>query len=444
MDSAPSSREIERLTGRVESLKRCFQLCALISSSIDVDDVLERIMTASRQALDAETCSLLLTDQASGNLVFTVAQGPVADMLPKGRVLKRGEGLAGWVQVNNQPLVVPDAYQDPRFHKDVDKQTGYTTRTVMCVPRAVKNKPIGVASLINKSGGGSFTDEDLELFTIIAAQAAIAIDNARLHQAMLAKQRLDFELEIAASIQRDFMPHSPPPAPGFDIAGASLPCDSTGGDYYDYLPHPDQDCSGFSVAVGDVSGHGIPAALLMASARALIRARCTLPGMLGDMLSDVNRLMAHDTGQSGRFMTLFWLAVDPVRGQMRYVKAGHDPMLIYHPQSCLFTEMDARGIPLGVEPCWGYTEGFSRGWRAGELFVLGTDGIWECRNAAGEMFGKERLRQTVARHAEKRSKDIVAAVMEAVNAFRGAATCQDDVTLVVLKALTTCGHPTEL
>jgi sigma-B regulation protein RsbU (phosphoserine phosphatase) len=424
-----------RLRHRVESLRRCFDLCALISSSIDIDDVLERIMTASRQALNAETCSLLLTDQDTGDLVFTVAQGPVADQLPKGHVLKRGEGIAGWVQVNSQPVLVPDAYADPRFNPEVDRRTGYRTRTVMCVPLAAKNHPIGVASLMNKNDGAAFTEEDLELFTIIAAQASIAIDNARLHLAMLTKQRLEFELEIAASIQRDFLPHSPPCVPGFELAGTSISCDSTGGDYFDYLAHPEPGAHGFSVAVGDVSGHGIPAALLMASARALIRARASLSGMLAEMLSDVNRLMSHDTGQSGRFMTLFWLALDPVKGVMSYVKAGHDPAIIFTPSTQSFHDLTAKGIPLGVEPCYGYEQGFKHGFEAGEIIVLGTDGIWECRNSGGEMYGKDRLRQTVASHSSLHARDILDACMSDVESFRGKAPRQDDLTLVVIKSL---------
>jgi sigma-B regulation protein RsbU (phosphoserine phosphatase) len=440
MAQAQDQSDSAHLRQRVDTLRRLFELCALISSSIDVDDVLERIMTASRQALDAETCSLLLTDQDTGDLVFTVAQGPVAGKLPKGHVLKRGEGVAGWVQVSGQPALVPDAYADPRFNPEVDRATGYRTSTIMCVPLAVKNRQIGVAALINKNGGGPFAAEDLELFTIIAAQASIAIDNARLHQAMLAKQRMEFELSIAASIQHDFMPHAPPCIPGFELAGASVSCDSTGGDYYDYLPHPDPDSTGFSVAVGDVSGHGIPAALLMASARALIRARSAQPGGLGEMLTDVNRLMSRDTGQSGRFMTLFWLSLDPASGAMAFVRAGHDPALVYDPRTDTFSELAGKGLPLGVESCYGYEQSLRHGFKKGEVIVLGTDGVWECRNAEGEMYGKDRLRAAVAGSASLHARDILEACMDDVEAFRGKIPRQDDLTIVVLKCLQDSGQ----
>lgn len=435
MPGSACPQDAAHLARRVETLRRCFELCALISSSIDIDDVLERIMTASRQAVGAETCSLMLTDEDTGDLVFTVAQGPAADKLSKGRVLKRGEGVAGWVQVHGAPALVPDAYADPRFSAEVDRYTGYRTRSIMCVPLSAKKKPLGVAALMNKTGGGVFTGEDLELFSIIAAQASIAIENARMHQQMLAKQRLEFELSIAASIQKDFLPHTPPGTAGFDVAGTSIPCDSTGGDYYDYLPHPDHLCGGFSVAVGDVSGHGVPAALLMASVRAFIRARASLPGSLEEMLAGVNRLMCLDTRQSGRFMTLFWLALNPEARTLVYVKAGHDPAIVYSPHAEAFSELDAKGIPLGVEPCWDFEPGTRRGLVAGEVIVLGTDGIWECRNQAGEMYGKERLRRAIKANAARSAREIVAAVLAGVAAHQGQAPRQDDLTLVVLKIL---------
>jgi len=315
----------------------------------------------------------------------------------------------------------------------VDRRTGYHTTTLMCVPLAVKSRIIGVAQVINKLGGGPFNEEDLELFTLIGAQAAIAIDNAHMHQAMLAKQRMEFDMEIAASIQRDFMPSAAPAVPGFEVAGMSVPCDATGGDFFDYLHFPELD--GFGLAVGDVSGHGIPAALLMASVRAFLRARAMQPGLLGERIDDVNRLMSQDTGQTGRFMTLFCLQVDLARGHLRFVKAGHDPALAFDPETRLFSELTAKGIPLGVEPGWRFDEGSRRGWKAGELFALGTDGIWECRSPQGGMYGKERLKEVLSAHHHLPAEAIVRAVLADVEAFRGASPRQDDVTLVVLKAL---------
>ncbi len=450
MSSIPGlePKDVRHLQERVNTLKRCFELCEVICASIDLDDVLVRIMTTCRHALAAETCSLLLADGEDGDLVFTVAQGPVADKLPKGHKLQRGAGFAGWVQENGLPVLVPDAYADPRFNPEVDHRTGYRTRTLMCVPLMARNHIIGVAQVINKQDGGPFNAEDLELFSLIGAQASIAIDNAHMHQAMLAKQRMEFDMEIAASIQRDFMPQAAPIVPGFEVAGRSVPCDATGGDYFDYLLFPDLE--GFGLAVGDVTGHGIPAALLMASVRAFLRARCMQPGHLGECISDVNRLMSRDTGDTGRFMTLFCLQVDTAKGQMRYVKAGHDPALVFNPETCLFSELDSKGIPLGIEPSWKFTEGLRTGWQAGEVFVLGTDGIWECHNhqgghdaqgslnGQGEMYGKERMQAVIRDHHHLSAQAIVEAVLADVEAFRGNSPRQDDVTLVVLKALAGC------
>ena len=421
---------------RAASLKRCFELCALITSSLDLDEVLERIMTTSRQALEAETCSLLLTNPDTGDLVFTVAQGPVADKLPRGQLLRRGEGIAGWVQMTGEPALVQDAYADARFNPEFDRRTGYHTRSVLSVPLAVHGRIVGVASLINRADGQPFDNDDQEVFLLIAAQAAVAIENARLHQHLLARQRLEFDLEIAASVHNDLTPHGVPELPGFDVAGVSLSCDATGGDFHDFLPHPDAVEGGFSVVVADATGHGIAAALLKAGVRAYVRAMAAHGGTLTGMLDGVNRLMCQDTGQSGRFVTLLWLAVAP-DGEIEYVKAGHDPALLYTPETHAFEELSARGVPLGVSPEWQYQPGAHPALTPGQVLVMGTDGIWECRNGLGEMFGKERLKQAVAHSAEQDADSILRTVLDTLDDFRGNQPRNDDVTLVVLKALGT-------
>lgn len=435
-DAAGATRLAERLAG----LTRCIALSRLITESLNLSEVLERIMATSCQTLDVETVSLLLVDETpgpgQGELVFTVAQGPASHGLRSGYRLAPGEGIAGWVAREAKPVMLDDVYEDPRFCPDVDRRTGYRTRSMLCVPLVYRGRVIGVIQGINKCGGGVFTDDDLELFSLLGAQAAVAIVNARLHRQALDKQRMDFDMEVAASVQQGFWPKAPPPLPGFDVAGVSLPCDATGGDYYDYIMRGADDPHGPSclVVVGDVTGHGVQAALLMASARAYVRARMLLAGGPSAIANDVNRLLAADLGMTGRFMTLFMLELCPSLGRMRYVRAGHDPALLYDPAGDTFIELVGRGIPLGIDGDWRYEDHVVPDVPAGALLALGTDGIWETRRPGGEMYGKDRLRRVLRRTAGETARTVAEAVLADLERFRQGEPTRDDITLVVVKA----------
>ncbi len=418
---------------RFLNLKKCFELTALITSTLDPNEVLERIMSTSREALCAETCSLLLADEAGKELVFAVAQGPASTGIRREFRIQRGQGIAGWVFDTAKPLLVPDAYADDRFHPEIDKITGYHTQTILCVPLVIKDKVFGVTQLINKKNGQPFDTTDLEMLEYIAAQASIAIDNARLHQEILDKQRLEYDLKIAEEIHRRFMPTTAPNMEGLDLAGITLPCDETGGDYFDFITFSGENRHKIGVAVGDVSGHGIPAALLMATARAFLRARAEQPGELSEIVSDVNRLLAIDTGYSGRFMTLFYMVIDIRAKQIDWVRAGHDPALIYDPNTDCFSELRGRGLLLGVDGEWVYESNQVEGLKPGMILFLGTDGIWETRNEHRHMFGKERIKEVLRAHADKASSEIIQILMKRLEDFGGADCLGDDVTMVVVK-----------
>lgn len=437
--------DVGRLSERVAALTRCFALSRLVTESLDLSEVLERIMTTSRQALSAEAASLLLVDETpgsgQGDLVFTVAQGPACKNLRAGFRLSPGEGVAGWVASAARPVLIVDAYADSRFNPDVDRLTGYRTRTMVCVPLRYRGRVIGVAQCINKTGGSVFSEADVETFSLLAAQAAVAIVNARLHGEALAKQRLEFDMELAAGVQQSLMPQAVPVVAGFDLAGTTVSCDATGGDYYDFMqrdtgPDGTDRCV---VIVGDVTGHGIPAALLMTTARAFLRARLLAPGSPATVVGDVNRLLTVDTRDSGRFMTLFLLEIDPADGGLCCVRAGHDPALLYDPGRGVFAEIGGRGIPLGIDDQWVYEENVLRPLPQGSMLVLGTDGIWEARAASGEMYGKTRLRQAIARGASGDARTVVETVLADLDGFLAGMPRHDDVTLVVVKTAPCAG-----
>jgi sigma-B regulation protein RsbU (phosphoserine phosphatase) len=222
---------------------------------------------------------------------------------------------------------------------------------------------------------------------------------------------------------------------GLDIAGRSLYCDETGGDYYDFIQPADRHRGTIGLVLGDVSGHGIPSALLMATARAFIRQRSHWEGTLADIVQDVNRLLAHDVEDSSSFMTLFYLVLDRANQQLQWVRAGHDPAIIYDPQADRFDELMGEGIPLGVDADWTFTVNERNGLKEGQIIVLGTDGTWEANDAKGDMFGKQPLMDTVRRCRDQSAGQILDAVIDALNRFRGSHELEDDVTLLVTKVV---------
>lgn len=251
---------------------------------------------------------------------------------------------------------------------------------------------------------------------------------------LCASMRMRESLALAQEVQQNLLPHQPPAIPGVDIAGLSLYCDETGGDYFDFMALPELGADKVAVMIGDVAGHGISAALLMTTARALLRSRELHPGKLGRVVDEVNAQLCSDS-HAGRFMTLFLAVLDAGQRTIHWVGAGHDPGIIYDPGSDAFQQIGGVDIPLGVLPGWRYHELFHAGWSPGTVLLLGTDGISETRDPAGEMFGRDRVLAIIRAHAGQSAAAIAQAVTDALAGFRGTGAQRDDVTLVVVKAV---------
>lgn len=240
-------------------------------------------------------------------------------------------------------------------------------------------------------------------------------------------------LTQAKEVQQNLMPAEDAALDGVDIAGQSVYCDETGGDYYDYF---EKECSGgrrVGIVVGDVSDHGVPSALLMTTARAFLRERALRAGSVSQIVSDVNRQLARDVNTSGRFMTLFYSEVDVQENQIRWVRAGHDPAIVYHPADGTFSELAGQGgLPLGVFEDSVYEE-YSQAIRPGQIVLIGTDGIWEARNEHGEVFGKEHIKDILRAGAGQNARVIVQRIMARLDRFLHPRAPEDDATVVVLK-----------
>jgi sigma-B regulation protein RsbU (phosphoserine phosphatase) len=244
------------------------------------------------------------------------------------------------------------------------------------------------------------------------------------------------DLGLAMEVQQNLLPAAPPVIPGLDIAGRSVYCQETGGDYYDWIPVGEPDgATRLWTAVGDVVGHGISAALLMTTVRALLRARLDGPGDMAQKVCHLNRLLCRDTAASGSFVTLFLLEIDPAQGRMQWVRGGHDPGLLYRARTDDWVELGGPGVALGVAAECVYAADRQAGFALGDIVLIGTDGVWETQNAAGENFGKARVSDVVRAHRADTAGGILQAVLGALEEFRGRAPQEDDVTLVVIKAV---------
>jgi sigma-B regulation protein RsbU (phosphoserine phosphatase) len=248
------------------------------------------------------------------------------------------------------------------------------------------------------------------------------------------KERVNLKnaLEVAQQVQQNLLPTHNPKFHGADIAAISEYYYETGGDYYGFIPRQTAEGESLVIAVGDVSGHGIPAALMMCSARAYIRCQATAGGRLDDVVKRTNELVAQDVDQTGRFMTLFLLELTESR-TIRWVRAGHDPAFVFHPSEDRFEELSGEGLPLGVIHNTRFEMGERSDLSTGRIIVIGTDGIWEMLSPEGEMFGKERLKDVIRTHKDESSAAIIRAVVDTLTEFRRTAGQIDDLTIAVIK-----------
>jgi sigma-B regulation protein RsbU (phosphoserine phosphatase) len=247
------------------------------------------------------------------------------------------------------------------------------------------------------------------------------------------RMRLKEALNLAMEVQQNLLPQKSLRIGSLDIAGKSIYCDETGGDYFDFLQFTELGRGRTGIAVGDVVGHGVAAALLMTTVRALLRSRATQSGSIAQMITDVNRHLCVDTSETASFMTLFFMLIDAVGKEIRWVRAGHEPAMVYDRCTDSFNELRGEGTALGIDENWSFKEYRHSPWSDGQIILIGTDGIWEAENLHAERFGKDRVKKILRTHRESSSQKIVQVIIEAVVGFRQTQKQNDDITLVVIK-----------
>ncbi|MGD2185872.1 MAG: PP2C family protein-serine/threonine phosphatase [Desulfobacterales bacterium] len=286
---------------------------------------------------------------------------------------------------------------------------------------------VSIIAFNKKNGINKFDSSVINTVVNSARSVTHLIDLA------IGNNRMLSALEVAEEVQQNLLPKEIPIIEGLDIAAKSIYCNKTGGDFYDFLNVSQDSDHKFTVVVGDVSGHGIAAGLLMTTARALIRSRAAQPGNLSQIVNEVNRNLTLDVHETGRFTTLFYLMVDPVKHLLKWVRAGHDAALVYDPANDSFEELYGSGLAMGLDETYQYEENQRTDLRKGQVIFIGTDGIWETFNLIKKPFGKEPLKEIIRHKAASSANEIMNHILEALDHFRQGQEPEDDVTAVVVK-----------
>jgi sigma-B regulation protein RsbU (phosphoserine phosphatase) len=400
-----------------------------VASILDLDDLLEHIAVLTRRLIDYRSFGILLLNEATGELEIKLAirYGDKLN-LPK---IKLGAGIVGYAALHKQPVIVPDVSVDPRYIPVVED-----CRSELAIPLLVKDRCIGVFDLESPELD-AFNKEHVEILTLLASQAAVAIENARLYETVRANEvRIERELRFAQRVQAALLPTGlPKRMRGIDLAARFAPARELGGDLHDFLS---PEANSLVVTVGDVSGKGVPAALYSAFAGELVRSRTFRRRYTPDrttpagILASVNTIL-HERALEEYYCTLCYAFFDLKRRVVTLANAALPYPIRCAGDTC--SQIRLPGMPLGAFAGATYDE-LAFELSQGDVYVFCTDGVYEAFSPAGEEFGAERLLDVVARHRHEAAARIVDAIFTAVDDFRGDRAQSDDVTAVVLKVTT--------
>ncbi len=421
------SCEIARLERLLEIYKGLVEVSALINGITESGALLDAILAVARRVMQAEAASLFLV-QPDGSLELCSASGgeiPLADRGGEKIVVPRGRGVSGWVLEHRKPLLIPDAYADERFYREIDRQTGFRTRSILCVPLVSSVGDIGALQVLNPIGRGAFDQADLEAFTAYGNLASTAIDKLRTSERQRSQERLAQEFAFAHEIQASFLPQALPHIAGGQFAAVYQPALNVGGDFYDVIElGPDE----IYFVIGDVSGKGMPAALLMAQALSILRL------VLKSGLSPVTAVARWNSMLSGHTIRGMFITalVGRVICSTRHVElcsAGHCHPFLVGKEGSVHELTIAGSPPLGLLPeLPGRSHSFTL--ERDEWLVLFTDGLTESFNPSDEPLDRRGVAQILERPFQN-AADVIDALQAGEFQHRQHAARHDDLTVLV-------------
>lgn len=418
---------ISRSSSR-EQLGVLYETARVVAGGNSLQTILDNILDQLRHQFKFDLCVIRILDEDKMTLTVRSQRGMSSEHLGESERDISMETYIGRAFLTNAVTVANDTdFLDKPLTAQIIHREGI--KSFAHAPITIEGEPIGVLSAFSRTVKGIFTDEFIELFQSVAGQVGIAWRNASQTERLIAAREQERELQIAKTIQLSLLPSTVPAIAGVGLAGLCVPAKQVGGDYYDFLQRGEM---GLDLLIADVSGHNIGAALLMAEARTFIQAKVQDITSPSQLMQLINEFFYDDLSRAELFITMFFLQFDASTGKLRYASAGHNPPLVYRPDSTTCERLDAEGLILGVRRSFTYEEKTAT-LNPGDILLLYTDGITEAENLDGEFFGEERLCSLMNEQNDQPPAAIIDNILHQVRIFTGQQAFNDDVSMVILK-----------
>lgn len=416
--------EIQKLKSAVKELSVLNDIATAVSTTNDLDQVIELIVHECVNHLSVEQGAILLLDLNENDDQFHTI---VREVYTETEIVPYhfGVQLSGWMIKNQKPLLINDFSNDDRFTNLSDEE--FPIDSILSVPLKTKGNLIGVLNVFNKINEEGFTLDDQRILSIIATQSAQVVEHARLYDEEQSLKKIEEELKIANDIQTRLLPKNNPQINGFDIAGKSIPAKGVGGDFFDFIQI---DENNIVICLGDISGHGMPAALLMANLQATLRGQSLFTSSAGECLTRSNKLLFRSTDLQ-KFATLFYGILDSSKDVLHFSNAGHDPPFLINSQKKV-VRLTKGGTVLGFMEDYQFEEDSVK-LKSGDAIIIYSDGITEAMDGKDVEYGEEKLLTILKESTSLKAEEIIKKVFESVKSHVQGIPQSDDITIVVIK-----------
>lgn len=411
---------------KIADLEKILSITMELSSEADLNSLLQLIMAKAKEVIVCERSTIYMLDQDKKELWSLLT----SELEIKEIRVPVGIGIAGQVAQNNEIINITDAYKDERFNPNFDLKTGFKTKSILTLPlRSLRGTVVGVLQMLNRIDSDFFSEYDIFIMRTFANQVGVILERSELIKSRLKEERMSNEMELASRIQKKLLPSRTVPFNNIEVTGWNISCDETGGDYFDFFPLENGDVM---VAIGDVSGHGISAALIMLEARALFMAFSTENNSVGSILDKMNFFLQKDL-DAERFMTFFLGQFSRDGKTFQYASAGHDGPIWYQVGTNKIVSLDSTGTVLGFMEGLIFPASEHYPLSKGDVLLFFTDGLFESTNQNGEQFGKNNLISLLESYKNCTAEVISQNIKIELEKFCGIQSRQDDITLVVVK-----------